>query len=447
MNDMPETRYAKSGEYHIAYQVLGKGPFDLVLVPGFVSSVEGGWDDPQLAHFYKRLASFARLILFDKRGTGMSDPVSVHQFPTLEQRMDDVRAVMDAAGSRQAALVGVSEGGPLSLLFAATHPDRCSAIVLIGAFARIAWAPDHAFGATPEANEAMIERIERRWGQGVLLTAFAPSLTADAAARESWARLQRRAASPGAAVAAVRMAYEIDTRSILPAIRVPTLVLHRIEDPMVSIENARYLARHIPGAKLVELPGVDHFFWVGDADAYIDHVEEFLTGERHASEQDRILASILFVDIAGSTEKAAQLGDSRWHELLDGFYSVARRQLERFRGHEVDSAGDGLFASFDGPARAVRCAAAIGSGARLLGLEVRAGVHTGECEVMGAKLGGIAVHIGARVAGQAHPSEVLVSSTVKDLVAGSGIAFQDRGVHALKGVPEQWHLYAATESN
>ncbi len=293
----------------------------------------------------------------------------------------------------------------------------------------------------------MLDRMEKRWGQGVLLTAFAPSLATDAAARESWARLQRRAASPGAAVAAVRMAYEIDTRSILPAIRVPTLVLHRIQDQMVHVENGRYLARHIPGARLVELPGVDHFFWVGDSDAYADHVEEFLTGERHACDHDRVLASILFVDIAGSTEKAAQLGDSRWHALLDRYYSVVRRQLERFRGREVDTAGDGLFASFDGPARAVRCAAAIGSGARLLGLEVRAGVHTGECEVMGAKLGGIAVHIGARVAGQANPGEVLVSSTVKDLVAGSGIAFEDRGVHGLKGVPGQWHLYAAAESN
>ncbi|MDM0071226.1 adenylate/guanylate cyclase domain-containing protein [Variovorax sp. J31P207] len=447
MDDMPDTHYARSGEYHIAYQVIGKGPFDLVFIPGFVSSVEGGWENPQLAHFYRRLASFARVILFDKRGTGMSDPVPVRQFPTLEQRMDDVRAVMDAAGSRQAALVGVSEGGPLSLLFAASHPARTSAIVLIGAFARIAWAPDHPFGASLELHEGMLQRMEQRWGQGVLLTAFAPSLAGDAVARDAWARLQRRAASPSAAAAATRMAYEIDVRSVLPAVRVPTLILHRTGDRMVSVEHARYFARHIPGAKLLELPGVDHFFWVGDADAYLDHVQEFLTGERHVVETDRILASILFVDIVGSTEKAARLGDAGWHGLLDRFYSVARRQLERFRGHEVDSAGDGLFASFDGPARAVRCAAAIGSGVRLLGLEVRAGVHAGECEVIGTKIGGIAVHIGARVASHASPNEVLVSSTVKDLVAGSGMAFQDRGVHSLKGVPGQWHLYAATESN
>jgi pimeloyl-ACP methyl ester carboxylesterase/class 3 adenylate cyclase len=445
MNDAPQTRYARSGDHHIAYQVLGHGPLDLVFVPGFVSNVEYAWEDPQLAHFYRRLASFARLILFDKRGTGMSDPVSIAQLPTLEERMDDVRAVMDAAGSQRAALVGVSEGGALCLLFAATYPDRTSAIAIIGSFARIAWAPDYPFGVPPASYRTMLEKLEQGWGQGALLGAFAPSLAGDAAMRESWARLQRRAASPGAAAAVTRMAFETDARSILPAIRVPTLILHRSGDIMVEVEHGRYLAREIAGAKLVEVPGIDHFYWVGDADAYIDHIEEFLTGERQAPASDRVLATILFADIAGSTEKAAQLGDTRWRQLLDSFYSVARRQLARFRGTEVDTAGDGFFASFDGPARAVRCAAAIGGGARLLGLEVRAGVHTGECEVMGPKIGGIAVHIGARVAGQAKPGEVLVSSTVKDLVAGSGLAFEDRGSHALKGVPGQWQLYAATE--
>ena len=443
MSDAPETRYAKSGDYHIAYQVVGRGPFDLVFIPGFISSVEYCWEDPRLAHFYTRLASFARLILFDKRGTGMSDPVPVEHLPTLEQRMDDVRAVMDAAGSQRAALVGVSEGGALSLLFAATYPDRISAMVIIGTFARVAWASDYPFGAGPEVWRKMLDKLEQGWGKGVLLGAFAPSLVADAAARESWARLQRRASSPGAAVAMMRMAYEIDTRSILSAVRVPTLILHRRQDRLVSVEHARYLARQIPGAHYTELPGTDHFFWTGDADAYLDQIEEFLTGERHADESDRVLATILFADIAGSTERAAQLGDARWHRLLDSYYSVARRQLERFGGREIDTAGDGFFAAFDGPARAIRCAAAIGGEARLLGLEIRAGVHTGECEVMGAKIGGIAVHIGARVAGHASPGEVLVSSTVKDLVAGSGMSFQDRGSHALKGVPGQWHLYAA----
>jgi pimeloyl-ACP methyl ester carboxylesterase len=442
MNDIPETRYAKSGDCHIAYQVVGQGPFDLVFNPGFVSNVEYCWDDARLAHFYRRLSSFARVILFDKRGTGMSDPVPVQQLPTLEQRMDDVRAVMDAAGSQRAALVGVSEGGPLNLLFAATYPDRTAAMVLVGSFARVAWAPDYPFGVQAGVWDALLARMEQGWGKGVLLSAFAQSLAHDAAARESWARFQRRASSPGAAVAVMRMAYEIDTRAILPAIRVPTLILHRSEDRMLQVEHARFMASRIPGARCVELPGTDHFFWTGDADAYLDQIEEFLTGERHAGVSDRVLATILFADIAGSTDRAAQLGDSRWHQLLDSFYGVVRRQLERFRGRELDTAGDGFFAAFDGPARAIRCAEAIGHGVRVLGLELRTGLHTGECEVMGNKLGGIAVHIGARVAGQATPGEVLVSSTVKDLVAGSGIGFQSRGAHALKGVPGQWQLYA-----
>jgi pimeloyl-ACP methyl ester carboxylesterase/class 3 adenylate cyclase len=447
MDDIQPTRYAKSGDCHIAYQVLGQGPLDVVFIPGFVSHVEHAWDDPRLAHFFRRIASFARLILFDKRGTGMSDPVPIRQLPTLEQRMDDVRAVMDAVGSERAALIGVSEGGPLNLLFAATYPDRTSAIVLINTFARIAWAPDYTHGAQPDVLDALLERMEQGWGKGVLLSAFAQSLASDSAAREWWARFQRQAASPGAAVALMRMTCEIDARAILAAIRVPTLILHRSEDRMIPVEHAYYLARRIPGAKFVELPGQDHFFFTGDADAYLDQIEEFLTGERHAVESERVLATVLFADIVGSTERAAQLGDRRWHELLDKFYSVARRQLERFRGREIDTAGDGFFAAFDGPARAIRCAAAIGSGTRSLGLEVRVGLHTGECEVMGAKIGGIAVHIGARVASHASPGEVLVSGTVKDLVAGSGIAFDARGVHALKGVPGEWNLFAVTAAN
>ncbi|SFN55650.1 adenylate/guanylate cyclase domain-containing protein [Variovorax sp. OV329] len=447
MAEHPETRYAKSGDCHIAYQVVGKGPLDLVFIPGFVSHAEHCWEEPRWARCFRRLSSFARLIIFDKRGTGMSDPVPVGQLPTLEQRMDDVRAVMDAAGSQRAALVGVSEGGPLSLLFAATHPDRTAAIVLMGTFARIAWAPDYTFGTPPEGYDALLQRMEKDWGKGVLLSALAPSLATDAAARDWWGRFQRQACSPGAAVALLRMAYEIDARPILPAIRVPALVLHRVGDRISPIEHARYLAQKIPGAEYAEFPGDDHFFFIGDANAFLERIEEFLTGQRHEHESDRVLATVLFADIAGSTERAAQLGDARWHELLDTFYGVARRQLERFRGREVDTAGDGFFAAFDGPARAVRCAAAIGSSARSLGLEIRAGVHTGECEVMGAKIGGIAVHIGARIASAASPGEVLVSSTVKDLVAGSGLAFMDRGTRELKGVPGQWRLYAASEAS
>jgi pimeloyl-ACP methyl ester carboxylesterase len=447
MSPLPETRYAKSGDCHIAYQVVGQGPLDVVFIPGFVSHVEHAWDAPWLAHFYRRIASFARLILFDKRGTGMSDAVPLQQLPTLEQRMDDVRAVMDAAGSQRAALVGVSEGGPLNLLFAATHPERTAAMVIIGSYARVAWAADHPFGTKPDEWRVLLERMEQGWGKGVLLSAFAPSLAQDAAARAWWARFQRQASSPGAAVAVMQMTYETDARPILSAIGVPTLILHRTEDRLLSVEHGRYLARHIPAAQYVELPGTDHFAFTGDADAYLDRIEEFLTGERHAGESDRVLATVLFADIVGSTERAAQLGDSRWHALLDSFYGIARRQLERFRGREVDSAGDGFFATFDGPARAIRCGTAIGSGVRSLGLEVRVGVHTGECEVMGAKIGGIAVHIGARVAARADAGEVLVSGTVKDLVAGSGIAFDDRGAHVLKGVPGEWRLYAATAVN
>lgn len=444
MTDVPETRYAKSGDCHIAYQVVGQGPIDVVFIPGFVSHVEHAWDDPRIAHFFGRIASFARLILFDKRGTGMSDAVPLHQLPTLEQRMDDVRAVMDAAGSRRAALVGVSEGGPLNVLFAATYPERTAAVVIIASYARVAWAADHPFGTKPEVWRDLLGRMEQGWGKGVLLSAFAPSLARDAAARAWWARFQRQAASPGAAAAVMQMSYETDVRPILPTIRVPTLILHRTEDRLLPVEHGRYLARHIPAAQYVELPGTDHFFFTGDADAYLDRIEEFFTGERHAGESDRVLATVLFADIVGSTERAAQLGDARWHTLLDSFYGVARRQLERFRGREVDSAGDGFFATFDGPARAIRCGTAIGSGVRPLGLELRVGVHTGECEVMGAKVGGIAVHIGARVAARADPGEVLVSGTVKDLVAGSGIGFDDRGAHVLKGVPGEWHLYAAS---
>jgi len=419
MDDVPETRYAKSGEYHIAYQVVGSGPIDLVFIPGFISNVEQAWEHPPLAHFYRRLAAFARLIIFDKRGTGMSDPVPQQHLPTLDDRMDDVRAVMDAAGSTRAALVGVSEGGPMSVLFAATYPERTLAMVLVATFARIAWAPDYPLGTRPEPWNALLARMEEGWGKGVLLSSFARSLAKDPAAREWWGRVQRRTSSPGAVVALMRMVYEIDARSVLPAVRVPTLVLHRSEDRLVPVELPRYMAEHIPGAQFVELPGEDHFFFSGDADGFLDRIEEFLTGERHAGAPDRVLATILFADIVGSTERAAQLGDARWHAVLDAFYGVARRQLERFRGREVDSAGDGFFAAFDGPARAIRCAQAIRDGVRMLGLEVRAGVHTGECEVMGEKIGGIAVHIGARVAAQAGAGEVLVSSTVKDLVAGS----------------------------
>jgi class 3 adenylate cyclase len=438
MATTPRTQYTKSGGLHIAYQVTGGGPLDLIVVPGFVSHLEHQWEHPWSARFFERLGSFSRLIRFDKRGTGLSDRVG--GIPTLEQRMDDVRAVMDAVGSQRAALFGVSEGGPMSLLFAATYPLRISALVLYGCYARRSWAPDHPWGHTEEEWRAMIDTIEERWGQGS--DGRAPSASGDESYRQWWGTYQRLAASPGAAVSVMQMNKEIDVRSILSAIRVPTLVAHRTGDRVIRVEQGRFLAEHVPGARLVELAGVDHAPWAGNMDAILDEVEEFLTGDRHAPETDRVLATVLFTDIVGSTERAAALGDRKWRDLLEGYYALARRELARFRGREVDTAGDGFFASFDGPARGIRCGAAIAAGVRPLGIEVRAGLHTGECEVIGEKVGGIAVRIGARVAGLAKPGEVLVSNTVKDLVAGSGIGFEERGAHVLKGVPGEWRLFA-----
>ena len=436
----PETRYARSGDVNIAYQVVGRAPRDLVLVPGWVSNIEVFWEDPRVARFLGRLAAFARLILFDKRGTGLSDRAG--DPPTLEQRMDDVRAVMDAVGSERAALCGYSEGGVMCALFAATYPARTTALVMHGSYARLTPAPEHPWGRTPEAQQAWLEECRRGWGGPVGLELRAPSLAHDEQARQWWARFLRLSASPAAAVALSRMNYEIDIRHVLPAIRVPTLILHSRNDRTIDPESGRYLAAHIPGARYVDLAGIDHLPWGDDADAILDEIEEFLTGVRHGPEPERVLATVLFTDIVNATERAAALGDRRWRDLLDGHHARVRRELARFRGREIDTAGDGFLAAFDGPARAVRCAAAVRDQVRGLGLEVRAGLHTGECEVMGPKLGGLAVHIGARIAALAAPSEVLVSSTVRDLVAGSGLRFRDRGRHALKGVPGEWQLFA-----
>jgi len=433
----PQTRYAKSGDVHIAYQVVGDGPFDLVFVPGWVSHLEVAWEEPSLARFYNRLASFSRLILFDKRGTGLSDRVSVKEVPTLEQRMDDVRAVMDAVGSERAALMGASEGGPMSVLFAATYPQRTSALVLYGTMAR-----RFELRPTDEQLQPVFDAMERTWGQAMDTGLWAPSRAHDQQFKEWLARLGRLGASPGAAAALIRMMIQMDVGHVLSAIRVPTLVIHRTGDRAVAVDLGKRLAEQIPGAKYAELPGDDHLPWVGDADAILDEIEEFLTGVRPAPEPDRVLATVLFTDIVGSTERAAELGDHRWRDLLDSYYSLARKELAFFRGREVKTTGDGFLATFDGPARGIRCACAISDSARPLGIEVRAGLHTGECEIMGEDIGGIAVHIGARVAAQAGSGEVLVSSTVKDLVAGSGLRFEDRGAHALKGVPEEWRLFA-----
>ena len=435
----PETKYAKSGDLSIAYQVVGDGPLDLVWVPGFVSHLEYGWEDPSLARFFHRLASFSRLIIFDKRGTGLSDRVSVNELPTLEQRMDDVRAVMDAVGSERAALFGFSEGGPMSVLFAATYPERTSALLLYGSFARLMEVQISADQLQP-----FLDAAERSWGQGMATGMFAPSRVDDPQFKQLWARHERLGGSPGDAVALFRMNMEIDVRHVLPTIRVPTLVLHRTGDQVVPVNQGRYVADHIPGAKYVELPGIDHMPFLGDADAILDELQEFLTGVRPAPEPDRVLATVVFTDIVGSTELTADMGDRRWTELLEGYYALARNELERFRGREIKTMGDGLLAAFDGPARAIRCACAMRESARHIGIDTRAGLHTGECETMGEDIAGIAVDIGARVAAEAAGGEVLVSSTVKDLVAGSGLEFEERGSHRLKGVPDEWRLFAVT---
>jgi len=438
--EVPQTRYTKSGDVHIAYQVLGNGPLDIVLVPGFVSHLEYQWEEPRYAAMMRRLASFSRLIMFDKPGTGLSDRFA--SIPTLEQRMDDVRAVMDAVGSRRAALLGISEGGPMSLLFAATYPERTSALILYGSYARRLWAADYPFGRPQDVMRRMLEDTERDWGGPVGIEQWAPGDAGNEEFRRFFANWRRLSASPGAVLTVIRLAAEIDVRHVLPAVRVPTLVLHRTGDLICRVENARYLGEHVPDAKVVELPGADHIPFVGDADAIIDEIEEFLTGVRGEHGRDRVLATILFADVVASTERAAALGDRRWRDVLEGYYDLARRELTRFRGREIDTAGDGLFAAFDGPARAIQCAWRMIEGAPALGLELRAGLHTGECEMIGPKLGGIAVHIGARVAAEAKAGEVLVSGTVRDLVAGSGLEFEPRGTRPLKGVPGEWPLYA-----
>ena len=448
----PETRYARSGDVHIAYQVIGDGPVDLVFVPGWITHVELAWDDPLEAAFFRRLASFARLIFFDKRGTGLSDRVPVDQLPILEERMDDVRAVMDAVGSERAALMGVSEGGAMSALFAATYPERTAALILYGSFARAG-----AKLMTQEELDARMHELQQNWPDAIDPSIPAPTRADDEDYRQTWRTFMRHAASPGAALALLRMNSQIDVRDVLPTIHSPTLVLfrgdarfghgaaawrHEGEDPITPRGEAEYLAEHIADAKLVELPGEDHLPWVGETDPLLGEVEEFLTGVRTAPEPDRVLATILFTDIVGSTALAAELGDRGWRDLLERHHALVRRQLERFRGREIDTAGDGFVASFDGPARGIRCAAAIADSVSALGLSIRAGLHTGECELVDGKLAGIAVHIAARIAALAGSDEVLVSNTVKDLVIGSRVAFAERGEHELKGVPGEWSLFA-----
>jgi pimeloyl-ACP methyl ester carboxylesterase/class 3 adenylate cyclase len=441
---MPETRYSKSADgVHIAYQVLGEADADLDLVvsPGFVSHLEHSWEEPHMVRFFRRLGSFSRLIVFDKRGTGMSDRPSDDRAPLLEDRVGDIASLMDTVGSERAALMGLSETSAVALLFAATYPERTRAVIAYGSYAgegdtgpTYPWAPD------PEAAE-WLEDLERNWGRGVLyLEDFAPSLVGDELYEEWYAKLERLSASPGAAVSLVRMALEMDVRDILPTISVPTLVLHKRDDRVVPLEEGKYIADHIPGATFVELPGADHWPWIGHEEA-VEEIQEFLTGMRDSVEPERALVTVMFIDIVDSTKRAAQLGDRRWADLLERFYAVVRRELDRSRGREIDTAGDGFFMTFDGPARAIRCATTLEGAIGRLGLRIRTGIHTGECERVGDKVGGLGVVIGARVAALAGAGEILVSRTVRDLVVGSDLIFEDAGERELKGVPDQWHLY------
>jgi DNA-binding SARP family transcriptional activator/pimeloyl-ACP methyl ester carboxylesterase len=440
---VPKTRYARASDgVHIAYQVIGDGPFDLVVVGGFVSHLEVAWEGAEYAHYLRRLSSFARLICFDKRGTGMSDPVPVHALPSLEQRMDDFRAVLDAVGSEHAALFGESEGGQLAAVFAATYPERTRALVTYGSYARLRSAPDFPLGQSDEILEAFAADMEATWGEVAEGSVWAVNATRDPRFRDWLGRWARNAASPGSAATLLRMDYEIDVRQVLPAISVPTLVLHRVDDPLVPVEQGRYFAAHIPGAKYVELPGADRLVFAGDVDRLGDEIEEFLTGDPPEPFPDRVLATLVVTDIVDSTRRAAELGDSRWRELLDRHDEVMRCEFERFRGREVAATSGGFLAAFDGPGRAVRCGLTATEAARRLGVELRVGVHTGECEQRDDQLEGTALQIAARIAAVARPGEVLTSRTVPDLVAGSGFAFSFRGEHQLEGVPGKWPLFA-----
>ena len=439
----PETRYATSGEISIAYQVAGDGPFDIVFIPGFVSNVELGWNIASRATLYGALASFSRLIIFDKRGTGMSDRVV--GAPTLEARMDDIRAVMDAVGSPRSALIGLSEGAPLGIVFAATYPERTDALVLIGGFARQLWAPDHPWGQSDEEYDREAENLMQILGTREEALAALRTMMEDDEEGRAFADLYRQSITPGGMRALTLINKEIDVRNVLPSVQAPTLVVHGERDH-IPVAGGRWMADHIAGARMLELPGARHMPTGKDLKRTVNEIKSFLesaweSGPREG-EPDRVLATVLFTDIVQSSERAAELGDRAWRGLLEQHHELVRRQLLRYRGREVDTAGDGFFASFDGPARGIRCACAILEQVRPLGLNVRAGLHTGECEVIDGKVAGIAVHTGARVASCAGVGEVLVSRTVKDLVAGSGILFEDRGPRELKGIPGDWQLFA-----
>jgi class 3 adenylate cyclase len=441
VNDVPRTCYAKNGEVHLAYQVLGQGPADLLLVWGGPNHLDLLWENVHPARLLRRFTEFSRLIHLDQRGTGLSDRVPVSKLPTLEERARDIGAVMDSAGSERAVILGESDGGLSAMLFAATYPERTTGLVLWGTLARGSPDADYPWGPSPELVHGFLDAVEHSWGEPVGVELIFPSRAGDERFCSWWGRNMRAAASPAAARALMEMTVETDVRPILPAIHVPTLVMHRTGDMLFSVEGARYVARCIPDARFIEFPGQDHVFWADDDDVFAA-LEEFVTGQPARPRSDRVLATTLFTDIVGSTERAAAVGDRKWKHLIHGHYEFAGPLLERYDGRLVRTTGDGLLACFDGPGRAIGCAAAIRDSARSMGIEIRAGIHTGEIEVLEDDIAGIAVHIAQRVQGRAGPGEVLVSSTVKDLVAGSGLEFEDRGEHELKGVPGLWRVFA-----
>ena len=445
--NVPETKFAMNGDLAVAYIIIGDGPRDLLLMPNFATNVEALWDLPELKRWTEYISTFARLIYFDQPGTGVSDPISPDAPPTLEQWLDSARVVLDAVGSERAAVIAIDGGVGCAALFAATYPSRVDAFVAMEGYARIGWDEDYEFGMLPEVKDQIIDSIATMWGTGEFQHALNWDMPWSEEIRQRWARYERQATSPRMVRQLFSIVVDLDVRNVLPSIRCPTLVLHHEEDSMIPLEHGRYLAENIPDAKLVVLPGRNAYPLFDDWRQAADEIREFLTGTRGESpDDDRMLATVLFTDIVDSTQRASDLGDHRWRELLDAHDAVVRSQLTRFRGHEVKATGDGFLATFDGPQRAIRCALAIRETLRPLGIEVRSGLHTGECEKRGEDVGGIAVHIGARVASEAGPSEVLVSSTVKDLVVGSGIAFEDRGFRPLKGVPDEWRLYVVKQT-
>jgi pimeloyl-ACP methyl ester carboxylesterase/class 3 adenylate cyclase len=445
---LPDTRYAKCSvdgiACHIAYQTLGGGDRDIVFMSAWFSHVDGRWEEPRFAAMLRRIASMGRLIVFDRRGSGASDPLPMAT-PSWEDWADDILAVMDAAGSKRATLIGVGDSGPLAILVAATYPDRVSSLVLINTGARLTRGDDYPWGLSREEVDRFLQRTRESWGTGGVVDVFSPSAAEDQRYREWWAKYQRMSASPGRSTAMAGLVFDIDVRPVLSAVHMPTLVMHRRDFRFFPIEHGRYLAEHIAGAKFIELPGADGFIYLGDTNTLLDYVEEFVTGVRPARDPDRVLATVLLTDMVGSTDRAVELGDHRWRGVLDAHDTVVRRQLEQYRGKLHRTTGDGVLATFDGPARGIRCAIGIRDELQREGIAIRAGLHTGEIELRESEIGGIAVHIAARVSALASAGEVLCTSTVKDLVTGADISFDDRGAHALKGVPREWQLYAVTQ--